>query len=677
MSLRLFAPACALAACLFYSVKTNAQTTDSTYLDLGRVKLQKDFTQNITIRGSDLQRFPFTNLTDALNVWLSGNYSAASLVYVIDGMVVTDVNQYSIYDIDEVTMVQNAATQLNGSSQQFQLVLVKTKRNLDKSSGIEVNGQINAVQIQSRGPYNYGSLLGPNDKTSLFNQYYLSAYKNYKQIHMGFSAGYTHDVEPYHYTIINARNTDRWHFNGYLNAPVWKGSTLDFTVNYTSNSYDDSGYGTMYYNSAITKQNSFNSRLTLFSKILPELTNQFKAGFTSFDEENNYRSNQVEFETPNGDQFGAGDYTYWNPTQRNIVIYNDLRYTKQVSNWLFSPALNFNYRSIDNDFFYFAIPRNVTKSGKFKYPSTDITLLTPSIDVTYKHVLNLTGGVLYVLNSNALYQSIKDISPRKKLFPFISASADVAHIINKQAPVNFKLYGSYALSNLFNDFNNQFTDLSIQRSYLLGRVGENYLYNQPIPDEYYKTLSLGTELCFLNKKLTISYNFENRKNFSPFLFTNYNVDNNITQLIYIDAVYNIHRVAASYKYTGSDNFTWRSSINANKIVKNPMIPAGLSDKQTESTNNFLTGGFTNRLSYKNWVGGIDMLYLIGKDPNATPPFYNNNSFSLQNLYAGLKIKTSMLESLEVYANGRNLLQNDQSIFGDFRRYFGFGFKANL
>src|ERR1700730_18091767 len=90
------------------SVTSQAQN-DSTWLDLGVLKLKKDFTQTISIKGSELEKMPFSSLSEAINVWLYGAYTnELSLVYVVNGNPLSDVNMYSIQDIEEIVFVQNA-----------------------------------------------------------------------------------------------------------------------------------------------------------------------------------------------------------------------------------------------------------------------------------------------------------------------------------------------------------------------------------------------------------------------------------------------------------------------------------------------------------------------------------------------------------------------------------------
>jgi hypothetical protein len=90
----------ALAVCLSFS-KAYSQN-DTSHYDLGRLRVNKNLTQSITIKGSDLQRQPFANISDALNVWFYGIYTNSNyVVYVVDGNIINDVNAYNIHDIEE------------------------------------------------------------------------------------------------------------------------------------------------------------------------------------------------------------------------------------------------------------------------------------------------------------------------------------------------------------------------------------------------------------------------------------------------------------------------------------------------------------------------------------------------------------------------------------------------
>ena len=175
----------ALAISLFF---TQANAQDSTHYDLGRIQLKKDFTQSVTVKGEDLEKMPFTNLAEAINVWFYGSYSNSStLVYVIDGNLVNDVNAYSIYDIDEVTLIQNAVTHIAGiSQQQQQMVLIKTKRSKVKGSGVTAVAQADISKLYTNNIRSYTATpeqvfdyqTGLKTSTTLYQQYYVSAYQN-------------------------------------------------------------------------------------------------------------------------------------------------------------------------------------------------------------------------------------------------------------------------------------------------------------------------------------------------------------------------------------------------------------------------------------------------------------------------------------------------------------------
>ena len=96
-----------------------------------------------------------------------------------------------------------------------------------------------------------------------------------------------------------------------------------------------------------------------------------------------------------------------------------------------------------------------------------------------------------------------------------------------------------------------------------------------------------------------------------------------------------------------------------------------------------TGGWANRIKYHNLFAGADLLYQIGEKVY-TQSYYSStvsvtkvNSFSLQNLYVGYTIKTAHSNDLELFANGRNIFQNQKEDITDSRKYYGLGFRLSL
>jgi hypothetical protein len=142
---------------------------DSSRLDVGYLSFKKEFTQTITIKGSDLEKMPFSNLSDALSALLYGAYSQpGALQYVVDGNPVSDVNAYSVYDIDEVVLVQNAAALALTPGGLQEMVLIRTRRGKGKSgvTGAAQTGLVNA------------SGNGVHTDTRIYHNYYVGAWHN-------------------------------------------------------------------------------------------------------------------------------------------------------------------------------------------------------------------------------------------------------------------------------------------------------------------------------------------------------------------------------------------------------------------------------------------------------------------------------------------------------------------
>jgi hypothetical protein len=123
---------------------------------------------------------------------------------------------------------------------------------------------------------------------------------------------------------------------------------------------------------------------------------------------------------------------------------------------------------------------------------------------------------------------------------------------------------------------------------------------------------------------------------------------------------------------------WKSAVNATTLRQSFFEP------MTRNTGkNIWTGGFANRVAYKEFSAGIDMLYRFGKGVILLPGSENGiltrlgaNSFSLQNVYVGYNLKFNE-NKLALFANARNLYQNERSTITDNRMYYGLGFKLEL
>jgi len=674
---------------LFFATKAQAQT-DSTYYDLGHLLIKKDFTQSITIKGSDLEKMPFSNLSEAVNVWFYGTYSTSStLVYVIDGNMVNDVNAYNIHDIDEITLVQNAVVQLNGASGPQQLVLIKTKRNKPGKEGIEAAGQTSLVNTR-----NLSGQSGTKSETELYHDYYVSAYKNFAKSQFGVSVDYLRDVAPAitgpSFKVNDPMHYDRFRFNGYANAEVWKGSTLNFDASYTpqrtksditliSNNPDLSATNERQY---YVIEHLVNLDLSLKSHLTGGLNNILSAGYDHF----SYQEHDSFFinELTSPPQTNTSLIFAFNRTS-NLELRDNLYYEKKVGDFVFEPSLNFTYRFVRDSVTLNSVsinngndPTGGFSQNSTSYYKTKTYFLTPSLNISYKNFFNIQGGFLYNLTS--LHASDTQAAP-PKLLPFVTTTFDIAHLVDNKTSLSIKLHGSYAESYPLGDgtatlteLNNLLSTTIVNNTPTTGTittvgtpVAFGNLYN------YYKTLTLGAEIDPFKGKLTLNYLFEKRN----FVTTITEIVDNGSLPQYfnigVNEIYYLHNININYKVISSRSFKWQTGLNATMIkTELPQVSA------TFGTGEW-TGGFVNRFEFQNVFAGANLLYLL-KEPHFDMPTFSTvktNSFSLQNIYAGVRIKTASLRNLEIFANGRNVFQNKASDITDNRKFYGLGFKLGL
>ena len=64
-----------------FLLNTAKAQTDTTHYDLGRILVKKNFTQGITVKASDLERYQFNYITDALKVFFYGTFTNSSSVH--------------------------------------------------------------------------------------------------------------------------------------------------------------------------------------------------------------------------------------------------------------------------------------------------------------------------------------------------------------------------------------------------------------------------------------------------------------------------------------------------------------------------------------------------------------------------------------------------------------------
>jgi hypothetical protein len=657
------------------------------------VRVNKNLTQSTTIKGSDLQRQPFSNISNALNVWFYGTYTNSSyMVYVVDGNIINDVNAYNINDIEEITLVQNAAAQVSGALSQQQMVLIKTKRNRPGKSGIEAAGQTNLVSARNTSSIN--DLKSP---TNVYHQYYLSGYENTDVINAGISATYLRDVSPTLTTqqinIKTPLNFDRFKFNGYADIKLGSNNTLSATATYvpqvTRFSYDNANlYSTSDPNNQIqtniaehTKQNLFNGGLRLNSQLIKGLKNSISASYSHYnyneDYKNNYYSNDMRTN-------GVAN----NIHRRNVLLLRDnLNYQKTIGDFSIEPAVDFSYRyshdstakATTNQTYSGTNPSYASSSTERTFSKRKDYLLTPSLGILFKNSINLQGGFVTVLDSKKNL-SIANNDKLKRIFPYASASVNISSLAGINI-VGIKLYGSYSKQNILLQTDNEhLTGLSFDgplQSSLNSGGYPNLTYD---PLKAYNVYAAGADVN-VSALFSVNYNFERGGLQVPVLYyVPYGPNGMQTYIGYADSKYTRNRIGVNFNIINKASTRFITGLNATNIKQRINPGTGdiaLGDK-------IWTGGWVNRLEIERIFAGLDMLYKTGEGNYANPYAANSNvlgsnkqSFSLQNIYFGYSLKTKQFKNLELFANGQNIWQNKTSNITDNRRFYGLGFKLGL
>jgi hypothetical protein len=676
-----------LLLCIAICFSFNAYSqTDTSSFNLGRIKLKKDFTQSITIKGEELERMPFTDLYEAINAWSYGYYTnKGSIVYVIDGIIVNDINAWSVYDIKEVTLVQNALVQVNGAIRQQQLAVITTRKGGTGQQGITVAGQSYLVKTTQVTAVPSST----SSEKNFYHQYHVSAWKNDKNLQFGLSANYLRDVVPAmkesKVKTITPNNYDRFRINGWLTARLGHAHELSLRINVVPQVHDNErgyteqtpAYDYSAHNKYRNKQTIFNPSVSFKSTLAQGFSNEFTASYG--------------FSKAKGN--GESVVTYTNPTSEYKQFINSSNTTKQVllmdqvsyhtslgNKWSVEPAVNFTFRYLD----YKTVANQATfTSGNVTTISQYTTrqegrlfLLTPSINLSYQNSFNVQGGLLANL-SKTYGQKVK------KTFPFVTTSVDVLRLARPSNPTSLKFFGSFAQAANAGDVTLSFADYN-SSAVFTGGFGAGVLLPTGIdPDKSFHTWQAGTRLGVLNDLVSVNYLFE-RRNFTTEMYVPMAIGTGITyRLVYPDLNSNSHHLSINATVLNKKALYWRTGINATSLKSKSKdsisfyaIHTVLGDIDSDKAS--WTGGWVNRFSWKKFSAGVDLVYYFNPDQIPSMPGNSKiNAVSLSNVYVGYLLNLKGTKGLELYADCRNLAQDKDFKITGTRKYYGLGVKTNL
>lgn len=647
---------------------------DSSYCDPGLVSLSKKFTQTITIRGSDLEKMPFTHLSEVLGVWVYGAYSNRSTVsYVVDGLPVGDVNGYSIYDIDEIVLIQNAGALLNTGGLQQEIVLIRTKRGKGPKG---INFAVQSGMVSDTG--------SSRGRVRWYHNFFASGYRNFKHVSIGLSANYQRDVWPLPGgTTVTPYNLQRWRLNGYF---AWRPDAyneIEAAVNFVPQRMESNGdslfKGYSYHGWNKGSQNYWLPRLRWHGEWLRGLSNDLEGRYlgSTYRERDlsdagdtiyNYRFKTMYFDTVHGE---------------HVAVREALRYVLQAGGWRISPAFSLLYEHLSYrqgaERIDSSGPQGVYRSNgasaALLYGKGHWFTLVPAVDISYREVLDVQGGV-------ERYCQPHPDAKAKRYYPFVTATVDVLKMVKPGSGGSVQVYGSYAKRRWTQENNNygqQYESLADLRGgtafFVPGALSagnaifssfSNYFPNLYRPDlADYWVWEVGIGAVAAGGRWKFNYNFE-RRNIYKMVFIPLPAGTGVAYAVgYPNGPSALHHFSVETTAGSGARWEWRSRLQVT-LLRSKLDPTSLriyesdvaGDKDPDKLS--WTGGWVNRVRVGRLEGGLDLLWHSGEW--VTP-----------NVFAGYWWG----KAVEVFVEGRGMIRNTSSTLMDARRYYTVGGKFTL
>jgi hypothetical protein len=673
---------------------------DSSYLNAGYLSFRKEFTQHVSIKGADLEKMPFTNLGDAISAWLYGAFAQPSgLIYIVDGNTVSDVNAYSVFDVEEVILVENAAALATTAAGQQEVVLIRTRRWKGKS-GVMAAAQSGVVNVSGYHP------------TARWSQnFYAGGYRNWDKVSIGVSANYLRDVFPdtlSGHEGVTPQQLGRWRLNAYFDWRFNQWNVVEVAMGYTPQQAKE-GWDSVTGPSDNRLKTSATQRLVVphlswRSDIASGLKNEFQA--TYLHEGGTGRGYTSYF---NGGTFGDGFYsTYSRSTTYHLLIWDRLEYRGKIGRVDVTPSVNASYeysRDRDSSSFFSGSEQSsgglgtnqVYSAGYDIFRSNSKFLfLSPAVDLSYKRAFDLQAGVLV----EAGHQHGPG---NRQGFPFVSLMLDPLRMAKENRESSLRLFGSYAQRTGSTVMDYMLTDVgqvsassaaALTTGLPVNAIGGvntgTYGYGGPFKPPVYWVGEAGVAYSFWKDRVLAQYTFE-RRNYSTgvYILGASGINGAASYLIFPEVRSSMHRVDVRVMILDGVGLRWISGINMTMLRNNvdgnlaqyyeiaaigDVAPSGWSQ----------TGGWVNRIRIKRVTAGVDVLYHFGETEMRQPPYSwmiqrggKRNSVLVPNIYAGYDWKLRGAGALELFLESRGAIRNSPNNLSDGRRYYTFGGKLSM
>jgi hypothetical protein len=639
---------------------------------------------------------PFANLSDALAAWFNGAYTQpVTLQYVVDGNPVSDVNAFSVYDIEEVVLVENAAALVNTVSSATvggglqELVVIRTKRGRGPG-GIRVAAQTGLVN---------GKEYGQTAHAAVYHNYYIGGWRNLDKISYGISGNYLRDVMSDlvgpGYKTVTPDNLQRWRLNGYFTWRPDSRNQVELTMNYTPQRQEDNQQSTgqpqTYLYSLNNPQHFILPKLSWQSNWGSKWTNDLQASYV------HSTARVGNIESGVGDVTNVGEeaeYSYSSEAENSTHYWarDRVGFRATAGSWRIEPMINASYEHVyeqtTNGQVQATAPGNgviinpemATSVNEWSYEFLEkesLIQVTPVLDISYKRSLDVQGGMLWDAGHQPGFEG-------RRVFPFASLSLDLLRLANSDNPSGLKVFGSYAQRTLPSPQGYALSDLVNGNNFVSGDYNP-ILYNYTdyngvfVPTKLTQPLwvwETGASYTGWKDRLAIKYTFQQR---------------NLLELINVTTPggYNIlytpwqssqQHMDVRVKVLDADGFHWLTGVNAtilrNKSQANSINNANLVEKPAFGDvvpgPTSWTGGWVNRVQIKRFTAGLDLLYHFGESIPGQTDTVKRNSVITPNIYVGYNWHLSGMRMLEFFVESRGLIRNSTNDLLDYRRYYTVG-----
>lgn len=673
---------------------------DSSRIDAGQLYLDKQLTQGIRIKGADLEKMPFTNLADALSAWSYGSYmQPENIVYVVDGNPLADANAYSIHDIEEVFLVQDASVSLNTAvpygegftasphSGQVIIALVRTRRGARPGLGLSLSAKAGVTGL-------------PNARTSVYQQYYAGISRSAGKLDYGFSFDHVHDVWPEskgeQVTMRTPFNMDRQRINGWMSWHPDTHNAVEVHANFVWQSMDSSSTRPYFSNELLDAtghetQNLF-TPWARWHGSWGGFTQDLQAGYVA-----GLHQSRFSAAEENATNTFYGQRTDGKGVQHtdHVFVRERVGYRLSAGDWVFEPAVNGSYEHVTDRYTYvqvFSDAINVPTSWiNSAWQKGHIWLLTPSLDIHYKKALDLQGGITANLSPR---QSGISYTKIVRVFPFASLGLDLLQLGRSGSKSSLKLFGSYAQRTAWSTADFTLNDLNGNNAVNYGMPVLTTVYYKSVVSPFQVPNSpdfwiwhTGASYTTASDRVQVSYSFERRNLYAALAMENTGGGFSYVQLNWLSSR---HYLGIDGTIISTPGLSWRSGLHG--AIWSNRAQSDLSNSASASLHligdnlplthyTSVTGGWTNRLVSGPLSFGLDMVYHIHQpvadDGVVSTGYHSENYFSVGNVYASYRLSMTGSKSLEFFVNARDVPQNNDGMVADRRWFMGAGGKLSL